>query len=80
MRRNKIEQLFGVPPDAIVNRDCFVIHKSSKKGQNSFRITKSLLESIIETSLKIHKNPTLIVTIHDDSNEYIITCSIQKTK
>jgi len=76
------EELFGVPPEELNfiydNRhDFFTVHKSSKKGQNSFRITKSLLDSLIDTSLKIQKRPKLILEI---ANEYILTCTITKTK
>ena len=89
-RRKKSEQLFGVPPELIPNykvtdgiyefelKKSFVVHKSSKKGQNSFRVTKSLLDSLIETSIQIQKKPTLIITITDGSDEYTLTCSITK--
>jgi len=60
--------------------DDFIVHKASKKGQNSFRITKALLESLFETQSKIQKTPKLIISILDDSFEYTITCSITKTK
>jgi len=80
----KREQLFGVPPEelAIVthDKDSFIVHKSSKKGQSSFRITKSLLDLLLLTSSKIQKQPQLIITIPDGSNEYIISCSITKTR
>jgi len=80
------EQLLGIPPEEIVqnislfskNRDTFTVHKSAKKGQTSFRITKDLLENLISTSLKIQKQPKLIIIIQDGSNEYIITSSITK--
>jgi hypothetical protein len=86
MKKNKRENLYGIPPDVLEkcrtsnnqNCDSFIIHKSSKKGQSSFRITKSLLDSILLTSSKIQKKPTLIITITDGSNEYIITSSITK--
>jgi hypothetical protein len=61
-------------------RDSFIIHKSAKKGQTSFRITKDLLDSLISTSLKIKKQPKLIITINSGSDEYIITSSITKNK
>ena len=85
MKRKKTEQIFGVPPEAMWfsydnQLEFFTVHKSSKKGQNSFRITKNLLESLIETSIQIQKKPTLIVTVMDGSNEYTITCSITKNK
>ena len=71
----KREQHFGVPPEVITNRDFFIIHKSSKKGQSSFRITKSLLDSLLKTSIKIQKQPKLIINIADS---YILTCVITK--
>jgi hypothetical protein len=77
MKHKKIEQHFGVPPEVITNRDYFVVHKSSKNGQSSFRVTKGLLESLIETSIKVQKQPKLILTI---ANEYILTCNLTKTK
>jgi hypothetical protein len=74
----KKEQHFGVPPEVIPYRDTFTVHKSAKKGQNSFRITKSLLESLFETYKQIQKRPILIISIVDGSDEYTITCSITK--
>ena len=78
MKKNKRENLVGVPPEAIPYRDSFTVHKSSKKGQNSFRITKNLLDSLFETSNQIQKKPILVITIVDGSDEYTITCSITK--
>ena len=86
MKKNKRENLVGVPPEELTQeislfskyRDTFTVHKSAKKGQNSFRITKSLLEALIETSNQIQKKPILVVTIEDGSDEYTITCSIEK--
>jgi hypothetical protein len=78
MKRKKTEQLFGVPPASLDYRDTFTVHKSAKKGQNSFRITKSLLDSLIETSIKIKKQPKLIISIGVGDGEYILTCSITK--
>lgn len=72
------EKLFGVPPAALEYHDTFTVHKSAKKGQNSFRITKSLLESLFETYKQIQKKPILVITITDGSDEYTITCSITK--
>jgi hypothetical protein len=88
MKRKKTEQHFGVPPEELNStnsifskyRDFFTTHKSAKKGQNSFRITKSLLENLISTSLKIQKEPKLIISIADGSDEYTITCLITKNK
>jgi len=79
MKRKKTEQLVGVTPLELDNcRTYFVVHKSAKKGQNSFRITKSLLDSLFETYKQIQKRPVLIITIVDGSDEYILTCSITK--
>jgi len=78
------EQLFGVPPESepislfSKYHNTFTVHKSSKKGQNSFRITKSLLDSLFETYTQIQKKPILVITIDDGSSEYTITCSITK--
>lgn len=83
LKRAKREYLVGVTPEELCKslvHDDFVVHKSSKKGQNSFRITKALLESLFETQSKIQKKPKLIISILDDSFEYTITCSITKTK
>ena len=78
MKKNKTEQLFGVPPENIPTcKDFFIVHKSSKKDQKSFHITKSLLDSLIKTSLKIQKQPKLILTV---ANEYILTCELTKNK
>ena len=86
MKRKKVEQHFGVPPEELTQeislfskyRDTFTVHKSAKKGQNSFRITKSLLESLFETYKQIQKRPILVITIVDGSDEYVLTCSITK--
>jgi hypothetical protein len=75
------EQHFGVPPEELneqLLRNSFNVYKSAKKGQSSFRITKSLLDSLIDTSLKIQKHPTLIISIGVDSGEYILTCNVTK--
>ncbi len=78
------EELLGVPPESTPislfskYRDSFVIHKSAKKGQTSFRITKDLLESLISTSIKIQKQPKLVITIPIGNDEYEITCTITK--
>lgn len=76
------EELLGVPPESISlfskYGNCFIIHKSARKGQTSFRITKDLLESLISTSIKIQKQPKLIITIPVGLNEYEITCTITK--
>jgi hypothetical protein len=86
MKKRKTEQHFGVPPDSAPEpislfskyRDTFTVHKSAKKGQNSFRITKSLLDSLFETYKQIQKKPILVITIVDGVDEYILTCSITK--
>ena len=75
------EEIFGVPPEELSSikfRDTFTVHKSSKKGQNSFRITKSLLDSLFETYKTIQKKPILVITIVDGSDEYTLTCTITK--
>ena len=79
MKRKKTEQLVGVTPLELDNyRDSFTVHKSAKKGQNSFRITKSLLESLFETYKQIQKRPILVISIVDGSDDYTLTCSITK--
>lgn len=82
------EEIFGVPPEVTPTknlssfgkfyRDSFTVYKSSKKGQNSFRITKSLLDSLFETYKTIQKKPILVITIVDGSDEYTLTCTITK--
>jgi len=76
------EELFGVPPEelAIVTTEhnSFTVYKSAKIGQSSFRITEALLDSLMLVSTKIHKQPKLIITIPDGSEEYILTCTITK--
>jgi len=88
MKKNKTEKLFGVPPESRIEidlendkkiyRDTFTVHKSAKKGQNSFRITKSLLDSLFETYKQIQKKPILVITIIDGADEYTLTCSVTK--
>jgi len=80
------EELFGVPPEELTQnislfskyKDSFTVYKSAKKGTNSFRITKSLLDSLFETYKTIQKKPILVITIVDGSDEYTITCQITK--
>ena len=85
MKKQKTEQSIGVTPEELEKislfskyHSTFTVHKSAKKGQNSFRITKSLLDSLFETYTQIQKRPILIITIPDGSDEYTITCSITK--
>jgi len=85
MKKQKTEQSIGVTPEELKKislfskyHSTFTVHKSAKKGQNSFRITKSLLDSLFETYTQIQKRPILIITIPDGSDEYTITCSITK--
>jgi hypothetical protein len=86
MKKNKRENIVGVPPEELIQeislfskyRDTFTVHKSAKKGQNSFRITKSLLDSLFETYKQIQKKPILVISIVDGSAEYTLTCSITK--
>jgi len=85
MKKQKTEQLICITPEESQKlslfskyRDTFTVHKSAKKGQTSFRITKSLLDSLIETSIKIKKQPKLIISIGVGDGEYILTCSITK--
>lgn len=88
MKKNKREVILGIPPEELTQeislfskyRDTFTVHKSAKNGKSSFQITKSLLESLIETSMQIQKKPTLIITIMAGSDEYILTCSLTKNK
>jgi len=84
-KKKKTEQLIGITPEESEKislfskyRDTFTIYKSAKHGQNSFRITKSLLDSLIKTSIQIQKKPNLIISIVDGSDEYTITCQITK--
>jgi hypothetical protein len=79
MKKRKLEQHFGVPPESVPlfskYNNFFITHKSSKKGKVSFLITKALLDSLMKTSLKIQKQPKLVISIAD---EYIIDCTITK--
>ena len=82
MKKNKIEKLFGVPPDSVPEpislfskyRDTFTVHKSAKNGKSSFQITKALLENLMETQKQIGKNPRLIISIQN----YVLTCDLRK--
>ena len=57
------------------------VYKSPKKGQTSFRITASLLESILEKALKVGSRPELVISVplNKDVN-YVLTCSISKQR
>jgi len=79
--KNKREQLFGVPPAEAPRSagDYFHIYKSPKKDQNSFRITKALLDTVLKTGNQLGKVPRLIITIID-GDKYIIDCTITKIK
>jgi len=84
MKKQKTEQLFGVPPEELTqnislfskSRDTFVIHKSSKKDKTSFQITKALLDNLMETQKQIGKKPKLIISIQN----YILTCDVIKNE
>lgn len=73
------EDFFGVPPDQLTNgREFFITHKSAKKGNVSFLITKALLENLLTTSLKINKQPKLIISIPTETCDYILTATLTK--
>jgi hypothetical protein len=81
----KRENLLGIPPQELKSepqiiyhtKDNFIIHKSPKKQQNSFRITKKLLDNLWSTFQKIGKQPLLIITIPDgNGKEYTINCTV----
>jgi hypothetical protein len=77
MKKKKERELyFGVPPSELMDKhpDHFIVHKSAKKGNSSFQITKALLDSLDETSLKIGKKARLIISI----NNFILTCDVSK--
>jgi hypothetical protein len=79
MKKNKREMIYGVPPEYIpVTKDFFIVHKSAKKGKISFLITKALLENLWATSLKINKQPKLIISIPTETDEYILTSTLTK--
>lgn len=72
-------KLQAIPSDTTVSfHDKFITYKSAKKGQNSFRITKSLLESLLSKAKCLGKNPYLTITIEDDGETYKIECLITK--
>jgi len=55
------------------------IHKSTKNGQQSFRITKKLLDGIYTKSSKLGTDTQLILTIPiNDKEIYQVTCIIKK--
>jgi hypothetical protein len=83
MKKNKRENLVGVPPDQLTilkdnGREFFITHKSAKKGKVSFLITKALLENLWATSLKINKQPKLIISIPTENDEFILTATLTK--
>ena len=58
-----------------------IIHKSAKKGQSSFRITKSFLAKMWTSSKKINNCGKLILTIPANKDEnYVLTCYLTKQK
>ena len=85
MKKRKLEQLFGVPPEALTmyrnsGRDYFITHKSAKMGKSSFQITKALLDNLWATYEKIQKQPKLIISIPNGTEEYILSCDLTKNK
>jgi hypothetical protein len=81
MKRKKSEQLIGITPEELTNcRAYFNTYKSAKKGQNSFRITKNLLDNLLSTANKIQKQPKLIISIPDGLDEYTLSCILTKNK
>lgn len=79
-RKFKRENLIGVTPkDIQENVATFTVYKSPKKGQTSFRVTKVLLDSLLETEKQINKKPYLIITISDGNDTYTLTCNVSKS-
>ena len=67
------DTLFGVPPEEMKE---FTTYKSAKKGRVSFLLTKALFDNLWATSLKLYKEPNLIIKIGD----YTLTGTLTKTK
>jgi hypothetical protein len=65
-----------IPP--IKDEYPFIVYKTAKKGQSSYRLTAIMLESLWNTATKIDKKPSLIITIPYNKEEFIITCQITK--
>lgn len=83
MKKRKSEMIYGVPPDQLTilkdnGREFFITHKSAKKGKISFLITKALLENLWDTSLKINKQPKLIISIPMENDEFILNATLTK--
>jgi hypothetical protein len=77
MKKKKERELLimGITPEELEKtRKFFIVHKSAKKGNSSFQITKALLDSLDATSLKINKKARLIISI----NNFILTCDVSK--
>lgn len=57
------------------------VFKSAKKGQKSFRITSSLLNTMVKKANKVGKAPLLIIHIPANEKEsYLLTCHVLKEK
>jgi hypothetical protein len=75
MKKKKLEQLFGIPPEEQLHfpsHNFFTVHKSAKKDKVSFLVTKALLEDLEKTSKKIGKKAKLIISIQN----YTLTCEV----
>ena len=58
-----------------------IVYKSAKKGQSSFRITKSLLNGLWKKARNIDNGGKIIITIPATKEEdYILTCYLTRKK
>jgi len=72
------EIIYNVPEGSLTS---YIIHKSVKKGQSSFRITRQLLQTIFNKAVKIQKNGELIIEVPVNEKEnFILTCKLTKAK
>ena len=57
------------------------IFKTTKEGQQSFRVTQKLINRIYNQARRVKKKGELVLTIPcDKKNNYILNCKITKKK
>jgi len=79
-KKSKTEDITGKPKKDIESLyQYYVIFKSAKKGQKSFRITSQLLNSVYKKAESLKKEGLLILTLPADSkNNFKVRCIVKK--
>ncbi|MGD2071871.1 MAG: hypothetical protein PVG65_00070 [Candidatus Thorarchaeota archaeon] len=75
------EIIHNIPKNIKPFSKYYTVFKSTKKGKTSFRITRQLLQSLVNKAKKIHKIGELVITIPANKQEnYILRGIVTKEK